>query len=59
MSAFCLENKENFFDSITTKSFFDDKKLIIISRTTDKIKDLIDHIVEKKVNDIIIVLNAN
>ena len=54
-----LENKENFFDSITTKSFFDDKKLIIISRITDKIKDLIDHIVEKKVNDIIIVLNAN
>ena len=43
-----LENKENFFNSITTKSFFDDKKLIIISRATDKIKDLIDHIVEKK-----------
>ena len=54
-----LEDKENFFNSITTKSFFDDKKLIIISRTTDKIKELIDHIVEKKINDIVIVLNAN
>ena len=54
-----LENKENFFNSITTKSFFDDKKLIIISRATDKIKDLIDLIVEKKINDILIILNAN
>ena len=53
-----LDNKENFFNSITTKSFFEDKKLIIISRTTDKIKDLIDEILEKKINDIIIILNA-
>ena len=54
-----LDNKENFFNSITTKSFFDDKKLIIISRATDKIKDVIDHIIEKKISDILIVLNAN
>ena len=53
-----LDNKENFFSSITTKSFFDDKKLIIISRTTDKIKDLIDHILEKNIVDIIVILNA-
>ena len=53
-----LDNKENFFNSITTKSFFDDKKLIIVSRTTDKIKNLIDQILEKKINDIIIILNA-
>jgi len=54
-----LDNKENFFNSITTKSFFEDKKLIIISRTTDKIKDLIDHILEKKINDIVVILNSN
>ncbi len=54
-----LDNKENFFDSITTKSFFDDKKLIIISRTTDKIKEIINDIFEKKINDITIILNAN
>ncbi len=53
-----LDNKENFFNSITTKSFFDDKKLIIISRATDKIKDLIDHIIEKNILDIIVILNA-
>ena len=54
-----LENKDNFFNSITTKSFFDEKKLIIISRATDKIKDLIDQIIEKEINDITIILNAN
>ena len=33
-----LENKESFFNSVLTSSFFEDKKLIIISRATDKIK---------------------
>ena len=54
-----LENKENFYNSILTKSFFENEKLIIISRTTDKIKDIVEEIIEKKVTDITIVLNAN
>ena len=33
-----LDNKNVFFDSIYSKSFFDNQKIIIISRTTDKIK---------------------
>ena len=33
--------------------------MIIISRATDKIKDLIDQIIEKEINDITIILNAN
>ena len=32
-----LNNKENFFNNILSKSFFEDEKLIIISRATDKI----------------------
>ena len=35
------------------------KKLIIIVRVTDKIKDIIEEIIEKKIEDIVIVLNAN
>ena len=54
-----LENKENFYNSILTKSFFENEKLIIISRATDKIKDIVEEIIEKKVTDITIVLNAN
>jgi len=40
-----LENKNDFFDSILTKSFFEDKKLIIISRVSDKIKNIIEEII--------------
>jgi len=54
-----INNKEDFYNSILTKSFFEDKKLIIISRTDDKIKDIIEEILEKKTEDVIIILNAN
>ena len=39
-----LEKKDEFFNSILTKSFFENDKLIIISRTTDKIKDIVEEI---------------
>jgi len=54
-----LKNQENFFNEILSKSFFEKEKLIIINRTTDKIKNLIDEIIEKKIDDIIIILNSN
>jgi len=54
-----LKNQENFFSTILSRSFFEEEKLIIIDRTTDKIKDLIEEIIEKKIKDIIIVLNSN
>jgi len=53
-----LENKENFFDNILSKSFFDNEKLIIISRVSDKIKIIIEEIIEKKVEDIKFILSA-
>ena len=54
-----LNNEENFFSNILSKSFFESKKLIIIARATDKIKDIIEEIIEKKIEDIVVVLNAN
>ena len=54
-----LENKINFFNSILTKSFFDDKKLIIISKVTDKILNIIEEIISKNIEDIKIILSAN
>ena len=53
-----LNKEELFFNNILSKSFFDNEKLILISRATDKIKDIIEEIVEKKIQDLIIVLNA-
>jgi|TARA_B100000787_G_scaffold169823_1_gene162393 DNA polymerase-3 subunit delta len=53
-----LDNKSNFFNSIFTKSFFDNEKLIIINRATDKIKDIIEEIVIKSPKDIQLILNS-
>ena len=54
-----LNNIENFYNNILTKSFFENEKLIIINRATDKIKILIEEILEKKIEDLVIILNAN
>ena len=54
-----LEKKNDFFNSILSKSFFEDKKLIIISRATDKILYIIEEIQIKKIKDIKIILLAN
>ena len=40
-----IDKKNDFFYSILSKSFFDNKKLIIISRVTDKIRDIIEEII--------------
>tara|TARA_B100000029_G_C17509137_1_gene935599 strand:+ start:51 stop:1034 length:984 start_codon:yes stop_codon:yes gene_type:complete len=54
-----LENKTDFFNSIMSKSFFEEKKLIIISRVSEKIKNIIEEIIEKKPQDITVILIAN
>ena len=53
-----LENINNFFNIVLTKSFFDNEKLIIINRTTDKIKEIIEELIEKNPEDIQIILNS-
>ena len=51
-----LNNREQFMVGLFSKSFFEDKKLIIISRVTDKIKDIIEEIIEKKLTGVVIIL---
>ena len=53
-----LDNKNDFFNDILTKSFFDNEKLIIVSRVTDKIKDIIEEIFNKEITDIKFILNT-
>ena len=53
-----LDNKTDFFNGIFSKSFFEEKKLFIISRATDKLSDIIEEILEKKIKDVKIVLNS-
>jgi DNA polymerase-3 subunit delta len=54
-----LINKENFFNNILSKSFFEKEKLIIINRVTDKILDIAEELIEKKIGDLVVILNAN
>ncbi|WP_415313492.1 DNA polymerase III subunit delta [Candidatus Pelagibacter sp. Uisw_106] len=53
-----LENTDNFFNSLLTKSFFDNEKLIIINRATDKIRETIVELIEKKPEDVQVILNS-
>jgi len=54
-----LENKDNFINSILSKSLFENKKLIIIQRTSDKIRELIENIISKNITDITIILSSS
>ncbi|MDA7442231.1 DNA polymerase III subunit delta [Candidatus Pelagibacter ubique] len=53
-----LDNINIFLNSILTKSFFDNEKIIIINRATDKIKTIIEELIEKNPEDIQIILNS-
>ena len=53
-----LDNVNGFFNSVLTKSFFDNEKLIIINRATDKIKETVEDLIEKNPEDIKIILNS-
>jgi DNA polymerase-3 subunit delta len=53
-----LNNQDNFFNEILSKSFFESEKLIIVNRASDKIKELLEEIIEKNIEDVVIVLNA-
>ena len=54
-----INNEEVFFSNILSKSFFENEKLIIISRVSDKIKDIMEEIIEKKIEDLTIILNSS
>ena len=53
-----INNFENFLSSLLTKSFFEEKRSILISRVSDKILKVFEDIEDKKIEDIKIILNA-
>tara|TARA_B100001121_G_scaffold113954_1_gene100405 strand:+ start:1198 stop:2193 length:996 start_codon:yes stop_codon:yes gene_type:complete len=54
-----LINENEFQEKIFNKSFFEKDKLIIINRGTDKILNLMKDVIEKKVEDLKIVIKAD
>ena len=54
-----LRDVENFKSALFNKSFFEDEKLIIINRGTDKILSIIEELIEKKTQDIKVIIKSN
>ena len=53
-----LGNKDEFISSLLTKSLFERKKIIIISRATEKLYDLIVDILEREISEIKIIIKS-
>ena len=54
-----ITNIEKFKEELLNKSFFENKKLIIISRASDKIFKIIEEIVTINIEDISIIIKAS
>jgi len=54
-----IENEEVFFDSILNGSLFDNGKLVIINRSSDKLISILENLISKKFDDTIIIINAH
>ena len=54
-----LNDHNNLFDRILNKSLFEEKKIIIIQKSTDKILKVINDIFDIKLKDITIIIVAN
>ena len=54
-----LENKNSFLESIANKSLFEEERVFLIKRASDKILSVIEHIDSKNLIDINIIVNAD
>ena len=54
-----IQNTYRFEEDILSKSFFEREKLIIISRGSDRILEIIKNLVEKKIKEVVIIIKTN
>ena len=53
-----LLNPDQFKENVLNKSFFENEKLIIINRASDKIKNILEEIIEKQIDDLVIIVKS-
>lgn len=53
-----LSNPDQFKEDILNKSFFENDKLIIINRASDKIKNILEETIEKQIDDLTIIVKS-
>ena len=56
---YILNNKELFYEKIFNQSLFESEKIIIVSRCSEKLYEMIQDVIDKKISDTKIILNAN
>ena len=49
---------ENFYENILSGSLFENSKIIIINRASDKIYEIIQDLIDRNINNIKIIINA-
>ena len=54
-----LENSKIFLESIISKSLFENEKIVIIKRASEKFFKIIEEISSKNIKDLILILNAD
>ena len=54
-----LENEDIFFESVLSNSLFENEKNIIINRGTDKIYEIVINLIERNIDGITFIINAN
>ena len=54
-----FENEDIFFESILSNSLFENEKNIIINRGTDRINEIVINLIERNIDGITIIINAN
>ena len=54
-----ISNNELFYEKMFNQSLFEKEKIVIINRCSEKIYEVIENILEKKILDTKIILNAN
>jgi len=53
-----FENKEMFYENILSMSFFTKRKIVIVNQGTDKILNLVEDLVLKKIENIYLIINS-
>ena len=53
-----LDNESNFIESILSKSLFEQEKIVVIKRATDKILNILQTLQFKKLDEVTIILNS-
>lgn len=54
-----LENQNNFLETVTNKSLFEEQRTILIKRASDKILKIIEYVYSKDLKDINIIVNSD